>query len=343
MISEAQAKEYYKALVEKNPEYDGTFYVGVKTTGIFCRPTCTANKPKFENCEFFFTAKEALYAAYRCCKRCKPLSHTDLISASIGELVAGVEEEPHKYWKTQDFRVAYPDALTVASHFKSHFNMTFIEYARARRMGLAMKHIRKGAIKCGDLADAFSEIMGTPPTNVGCHLKVICLATALGSMIAIADDKGLYLLEFVDRRALETEIKKLRIKLKAAIFPGRNPILDQIETELTEYFDARRSVFNTPLHLIGTDFQKSVWDQLKKIPIGETRNYSEIASALNNPSASRAVGNANGNNQLAIVIPCHRVINADGSLGGYGGGLDRKQKLLDLEKFITKSLTKTLN
>ncbi len=183
--------------------------------------------------------------------------------------------------------------------------------------------------------DAFSKIMGSPPINSeGVNLlKADWIDTPLGPMIAISDERVLYLLEFVNRRGLEKEIQTLRKRTKSAIVPGRATPIESIEKELRHYFKGRlENGFLTPLKMVGSPFQKNVWLELMKIPLGETRSYSDIAKALGNPGAVRAVGGANGANQIAIVIPCHRVINADGQIGGYGGGIARKRWLLEHEK-----------
>lgn len=345
MITVKLKKEYYQALIEKKSEYEGIFYVGVKTTGVFCRPTCPARKPKFENCEFYETAQQALLASFRPCRRCRPLSHPNHVSALVQTLVEAVEANPEKRWKDQDFRELSVDASTARRQFKKRFGMTFVEYARARRMGLAMKQIRGGdAVIDAQLAtgyesssgfrDAFSRIMGAAPTLSGHNniLKASWLDTRLGPMIAIADDHALYLLEFVDRRGLEREVERLRQKTKSAIIPGSTPPINSIESELSQYFNGNLIEFKTPLFFIGSPFQKSVWEALKNIPYGETRSYADIAKAVGRPTAFRAVAQANGANQLALVIPCHRVINTNGDLGGYGGGITRKEWLLNHEK-----------
>jgi AraC family transcriptional regulator of adaptative response/methylated-DNA-[protein]-cysteine methyltransferase len=182
--------------------------------------------------------------------------------------------------------------------------------------------------------DAFSRIMGTAPglLSNGHVLKASWLDTPFGPMVAVADEIGLYLLEFVDRRGLEREIERLRLKTKLAIIPGKTEAIRLIENELIQYFKGTLQEFKTPLLLLGSPFQKRVWDELKKIPFGETRSYSQIALAISRPSAFRAVAQANGANQIAIVIPCHRVINSNGDLGGYGGGIARKKWLLDHER-----------
>src|SRR5271163_1758396 len=144
MITAENRKEYYQALLDKKTEYEGVFFVGVKTTGVFCRPTCPARKPKFENCEFFETAQQALLASFRPCKRCRPLSHPNHVSALVQMLVEAVEENPEKRWKDRDFQELSVDASTARRQFKKRFGMTFVEYARARRIGMAIKQIRAG-------------------------------------------------------------------------------------------------------------------------------------------------------------------------------------------------------
>jgi len=345
VVTEKRRKEYYQALLNKNKAYEGAFFVGVKTTGVFCRPTCPARKPKMANCEFFETVQEALLASFRPCKRCRPLSHPNIVSKLVQTLVEAVEKNPEKRWKESDFRKLFVDASTARRQFKNRFGMTFVAYARARRMGLAMKQIREGhtvidaqlssGYESGSgFRDAFSRIMGTPPSKSGTHnvLKASWIDTPLGPMLAVGDDKALYLLEFVDRRGLEKEIERLIKKTKLLIIPGKPNSIEQIENELEGYFSGKIQEFKTPLFLLGSPFQKMVWEELQKIPRGETRSYAEIAKAIGKPSAFRAVALANGANQFAIVIPCHRVINSNGDMGGYGGGIKRKEWLLKHER-----------
>jgi AraC family transcriptional regulator of adaptative response/methylated-DNA-[protein]-cysteine methyltransferase len=151
-------------------------------------------------------------------------------------------------------------------------------------------------------------------------------------MVAVAGDEGLELLEFVDRRALETEVAAMRRRVGAAIVPGEHPVLAATSRQLREYFEGTRHEFALPLRQRGSEFQLRVWGALCDIPYGETASYSEIAARVGSPAAVRAVGVTNGRNQIAIVVPCHRVIRSDGSLCGYGGGRWRKQWLLDHER-----------
>jgi AraC family transcriptional regulator, regulatory protein of adaptative response / methylated-DNA-[protein]-cysteine methyltransferase len=334
----------YAALLGRNADYEGVFYVGVRTTGIFCRPTCPARKPKRENCEFFTDAQAALLAAYRPCARCRPLSHPNETSDVVRRLVEAVEREPHRRWRDADFDALAVHASTARRQFQKRFGMTFVEYARARRLGSAFKAIRSGErvidaqLDAGfdsgsGFRDAFARIMGAAPTNRATRvLFAAWLDTPLGPMTAIADEHALHLLEFVDRRGLEREIERLRLKQKAGIAPGRTAPIMQIERELDDYFAGRSLSFRTPLSRSGSQFQNAVWDALLTIPPGATWSYAQLARAVGRPKAVRAAGTANGANQLAIVIPCHRVINANGDFGGYAGGVPRKRWLLEHER-----------
>jgi AraC family transcriptional regulator of adaptative response/methylated-DNA-[protein]-cysteine methyltransferase len=150
-------------------------------------------------------------------------------------------------------------------------------------------------------------------------------------MAAAATESAICLLEFTDRRMLETQLETLKRRFHLPLLPGESALLKRLHVELTEYFEGRRRSFDLPLDYPGTDFQRRVWEALQRIPYGQTRSYADLARELGVPGAARAVGRANGLNRIAILIPCHRVVNADGGLGGYGGGLWRKLRLLETE------------
>jgi len=182
--------------------------------------------------------------------------------------------------------------------------------------------------------DAFSRTIGEPPG--GCrNAGAVFLAgprSPLGTLVAGATSDGICLLEFSDRRMLETELASLKKLLAAPVVPGVNQHLERLQVELGGYFAGAAQAFSVPLVVPGTPFQRQVWQLLLAIPYGQTRAYEQVARAIGAPKAVRAVGHANGLNRIAIVIPCHRVVNKNGRLGGYGGGLRRKQFLLDLER-----------
>ena len=182
--------------------------------------------------------------------------------------------------------------------------------------------------------DSFYKLISSSTSyfdNQNNVLKAHYINTYLGLMVAVADEKVLYILEFFDKKCLEYEIKQLCVKIKSGITVGKTVPIISIEKELELYFKGRLRVFKTSVYFLGTSFQKIVWNNLKDIPYGETRSYLDQAKVMNKTSACRAVANANGANQLAIIIPCHRVIRRDGNLGGYSAGIKRKQWLIEHE------------
>ena len=337
----------YDASFNKNPEFEGVFWMGVKTTGIFCRPTCTARKPKFENVEFFSNTKDAILKGYRPCKVCKPLENPDETPAAIQNLLNDLAADPSLKFKDYDLVQRDLEPATVRRWFLKHHGITFHAFQRMFKLNSAFKKLNSGenvteaAFDSGyeslsGFNESFKNIFGVSPKNSN-REKVVDLKrieTPLGTMIACADENGICMLEFSDRKALPTELKEIAKHFNANIIQGENPHFNILEQELSEYFDGKRLDFTVPLSPVGTDFQKKVWEILRGIPHGTTRSYQEQANILGNPKAVRAVANANGLNKISIIIPCHRVIGTNGTLTGYGGGIWRKQKLLELEKAI---------
>ena len=339
--------EMWDAFERRDPEYDGIFVTAVATTGIFCRPTCPAKKPARENVEFFTGAREALTAGYRPCKRCRPMENGEAPEWIAG-LLEAVEADPSRRWKDQDLRERGLEPERVRRWFQRHHGMTFHAYHRARRLGRAIGRLKDGASPASaafesgyeslsGFREAFRRETGTTPGRAGDEEPILLyrLTTPLGPMIAGADEGALYLLEFADRRMLETQIERVRARTGRAAAPGVNDVIRRIGEELDAYFAGELREFTVPLETPGSEFQRAVWEELLRIPYGETRSYGEQARRLGQPpEAVRAVARANGDNRIAIVIPCHRVIGADGKLTGYGGGLWRKRRLLDLERAV---------
>lgn len=163
------------------------------------------------------------------------------------------------------------------------------------------------------------------------NLKFTIINTNLGDMITVGNENFIYLLEFTDLNNLERELEILKTQTKSEINSGKTKPINLLENEIKHYFDRKLKKFTVPIKLIGTEFQKNVWNELSQIPIGETVSYIEIATKTGKPNAFRAVANANASNKIAIIIPCHRVINANGKLGGYAGGIERKKWLINYE------------
>ena len=258
-----------------------------------------------------------------------------------------MERAPGGRITDKELRALEIDPSTARRQFQRHYGMTFQAYHRARRMGLALREVRNGARvdeaqtesgfeSASGFREAFVRIFGETPTVAKERACLLAerIETPLGVMIAVADDAGLRLLEFADRRATERELRLLRERLRTSIVPGEHRFLTQIRRELDDYFAGRSLEFQTTLAPVGSDFQQRTWKLLRTIPPAETRSYGWMAERLKVPGAQRAVGRANGTNMLCLVIPCHRVIRADGTLCGYGGGLWRKKWLLDHERKV---------
>lgn len=335
----------YKAFVEKDVTFEGTFIAAVKTTGIFCRPTCTARKPKAENVEYFNTTKEAILRGYRPCKVCNPLEKIGETPDYINHILNELNINPSVKFKDWDLVQRGIEPSKLRRWFLKNHGITFHAYQRMFRINSAFKKIQNGepvtsvAFDSGyeslsGFTDSFKSIFGVSPSNSkDKHLiNITRIETPLGTMYACAVDQGICLLEFTDRKMLETELKSLARRLNANIIQGANPHFDVLKQQLAEYFEGQRKAFTVPLYSQGSDFQLSVWDSLQTIPYGSTVSYKQQAASMNKPEAVRAVANANGMNRISILIPCHRVIGVDGNLTGYGGGLWRKKWLLDMEK-----------
>jgi AraC family transcriptional regulator of adaptative response/methylated-DNA-[protein]-cysteine methyltransferase len=334
-----------RAFYAKDASYDGLFYTGVRTTGIFCRPSCPARKPLRRNIEFFPSVRRALFAGFRPCQRCRPLEADGRLPEWVEGLLAMVDADPERRIRSADLRAMGLTPERVRRYFQRSYGITFDAYCRARRLAGALEQLREGADLDSAASDAgyeslsgfreaFSRHFGTPPGRgrAGEFIRVAWLRTPLGPMVAGAKDEGLCLLEFTDRRMLERQLSTLGKRFKLPLAPGDNDHLRQTKDEMKRYFAGELREFTVPLKVVGSDFQQRVWKALRRIPYGETRSYKQLARSVRSPDAVRAVGQANGMNRIAIVIPCHRVVNADGRLGGYGGGLWRKQRLLALEQ-----------
>jgi AraC family transcriptional regulator of adaptative response/methylated-DNA-[protein]-cysteine methyltransferase len=336
--------EMERAYLRSDASYDGLFFLGVRTTGVFCRPSCHARKPKPENVDFFASSGEAIEAGYRACLKCKPVGGTDE-PAWVRALFRRLEARPAARVTERDLRAMQLDPERVRRYFSARYGLTFQAYCRARRLAGAFERLKDGRAlddavfdtgyeSHSGFRDAFRKAFGRPPGQAAAAacIQVAWLDTPLGPVIAGATDRGVCLLEFTDRRQIEQQIATLGRHFKAPLAPGSHRHLAGLEAELAEYFSGARRTFEVPVHAPGTPFEERVWRALLAIPYGETRSYRDIARAVGSPKAVRAVGRANGRNRVAIVIPCHRVVNTGGALGGYGGGLWRKRRLLHLER-----------
>lgn len=351
-ISEpTQIDSYYEALLNRDSSYVGIFYVGVKTTSVFCIATCRARKPKKENVIFYSEVKDALDNGFRPCKICHPTEHAVPMPGDIQEAIRMVEDHPKEKVSDQELRDAGISPEKLRRWFKANYGITFQNYQRMYRINEAFLELKSGkktthtAFDSGyeslsGFAYTYKKLIGKAPSKSSTDQRILIsrIESPLGPMFVCATEKGICLLEFVDRKMLETEFKDLQRLLQARIIHGENAHIKQARKEMQEYFKGERKSFDLSLDAPGTEFQQLVWNQLVQLPFGQTSTYQALAQLMERPNSTRAVASANGNNRIAIVIPCHRIIGKDGKLRGYGGGLARKQWLLDHERKFVKSI-----
>lgn len=345
LFTDKTKNEYYRALVSRNSEYEGIFFYALDTTGTFCRPTCPSRKPKSENCKFFKTIEEAFQSAYRPCLRCNPTLFPNGITSLVETLQSAVEENPDKNWQQEDFSKLGVNPVTVRRQFKKRFGTTFVKYVRMRRLELALNLIKSGRsvidaqVSLGyesssGLRDAFYRLFGAAPSkleNINL-LKVSLIDTPFGPMKAIANDKMLYLLDFVDRNDLDSKIEEIKLMTQSIIFPGISYPISSIEQELNQYFNGGLKAFTTPLWLGRPSLQQSVWNEVQKIPFGDIRIHSEIIQSID--CQPQAIMKASKVNRFAVVIPFHRLLNDRLGNDFCKGSSSRNQWLLNHEQAI---------
>ena len=330
----------WAAFMRRDRAWDGRVIGAVKTTGIYCKPSCPAKRPKRDNVEFFASGEEARAAGYRSCLRCKPdeVGRDREAVAKAVKLIEQAEEAPSLS--------ELADAVGYAPHhfqrlFKRDLGVSPAEYARGLRTQRAQSALKANgrvtdaiydagyASPSGFYSDA-KERMGMTPSawrdgGRGATIRWTTFGSPLGEMLIAATAKGICRLTFDDNEAaLKRQFPH------ATIVRDEGGMRELVEGALAA-IERPAAAPELPIDVAGTAFQEAVWRELRKIPLGETRSYADIAAAIGQPKAVRAVGTANGDNHVAVLIPCHRVIRSDGSLGGYGGGLDRKRKLLAVE------------
>ena len=271
-------KIMYNALLNKDSNYEGIFFAGIKTTGIFCRPSCTARKPKKENVEYFSSVNEALQYGYRPCKVCQPLQYKGEVPHSLKLLMMEIDQNQNLKLKDDDLRKRGLEPARIRRWFKKNHGMTFQAYLRMLRINSAFGRIKHGekviesAFNNGyeslsGFTESFKKSTGFSPSKSKLKnvISITRILTPLGPMLAGATDEGICLLEFVDRRMVETQIKRLKNYLQAELVPGNSTYFDELSHQLKEYFDGERKLFDLPLHIPGTEFQLRVWKELQKI------------------------------------------------------------------------------
>lgn len=339
----SQCDTWYQALLDRASEFTGVFFVGVRTTGVFCISVCRARKPKRENVDFYDDFKSALDAGFRPCKVCRPTENAFTAPDFIAQALGVLRENPKARVSDTELRQKGIGPERVRRWFLQNHGMTFQAFQRMQRVNVALQELKSGRTATDVAFDSGYEslsgfgytckkLTGHAPSESRQVILIHRFTTPLGPMFVCATERGVCLLEFVDRRMLETEFSDLQRLLKARIMAGENRHTRQMEAEMGEYFAGTRQQFDVTLDMPGSEFQRTVWEALQAVPFGETSHYQALAKQIDKPAAVRAVAGANGANRVAIVIPCHRIIGKDGSLTGYGGGIARKAWLIAHEK-----------
>ncbi|HEY6661813.1 MAG TPA: methylated-DNA--[protein]-cysteine S-methyltransferase [Sphingomicrobium sp.] len=339
-VARLDADTAWAAFMRRDRAWDGRVIGAVHTTGIYCKPSCPAKRPKRENVTFYATAEEARAAGYRPCLRCKPdeVGRDREAVAQAVKLIEQAEEPPSL--------AELAEAVGYAPHhfqrlFKRDLGVSPAEYARGLRNQRAQSALKANGRVTDAIYDAgysgpsgfysdAKERLGMTPSawrdgGRGETIRWTHFDSPLGEMLIAATSKGICRLTFND-----SEHSLRRLFPRATIVEDAGGLRELVEGAL-EAIEHPAAMPDLPIDVAGTAFQEAVWRELRKIPPGETRSYAQIAAAIGQPTAVRAVGTANGDNHVAVLIPCHRVIRSDGTLGGYAGGLDKKRLLLAAE------------
>ncbi len=348
------SNKLWQAIETKDKSLDGQFLYGVVTTKVFCRPGCPSRVPRRDNVRFYATAQEAQADGLRPCLRCRPLDRdTGAAREKFGAVCAFIcrNVENRGLLKLSALSRRFDlSSFHFQRMFKAAVGVTPRQYAEAIRMQTLKEDLRAGATvtdaiysagfsSASRVYDGADTRLGMTPSEYrsgGKHVEIsfATVRTPLGLMMLGATDRGLCFLEF------GSSAEELRASLQqefpsSSLIALEKPYSDQMKAwiqALSEYLEGERTLRGMPVSLHGTAFQLKVWNYLQSIPAGRVQTYSEVALAIGNPKAVRAVASACAANRIAIVVPCHRVIRGDGGLGGYRWGLDRKRSLLGAEK-----------
>lgn len=336
-------REMLTAWRRRDARYDGLFCFGVKSTGIFCRPSCPS-QPRESQLEFFHQAAAARRAGYRPCKRCRPELAPGQPPAWLAPLLRRTAGPTDCKLPARELRRLHLPPERVRRWFQKHLGLSFAEWNRSQRLARAFAAIHAGRRLDSVVFDhgyesfsgfrsAFLRAFGQTPrrTMTGDHLRVALCPTPLGPMLAVARGDALCQLEFADVRNWEHSHHALRRRFNLPVARLDNAVLQQLRSELDQYFAGTLKKFTVPVVWYGSSFQSRVWRELRKIPYGKIASYTEVARRLGVPRAARAVARANATNRLYLLVPCHRVVAKNGTLSGYGGGVWRKRMLLNLE------------
>ena len=341
-------EQWWDAVVSRDPSRDGQFFFAVSTTGVYCRPSCPAKRPRRENVAFFPTPEAAERAGFRACLRCKPKSANANPQATLVKNICRFIEqhldEPITLMRLSDEFGQSP--FHLQRMFKKALGISPKAYADSCRMGQLKQNLRAGHNVTRALYDAgygsssrlyerTSAHLGMTPDKyrrgaIAATIRYTCVASPLGRMLVGATDKGVCSIKFGGSDEELTEGLKHEFPFATRKRDDRS--MRQWTTALLDQLAGQKVNQALPLDIQATAFQRRVWTYLQSLPLGATRSYGEVARAIGQPTAARAVARACATNPVAVAVPCHRVIREDGGLGGYRWGLERKRTLLEMER-----------
>lgn len=343
----ADCERYWQASVARDAAFDGRFVMAVKTTGIFCRPSCTARQPKRANVEFYATGESAIAAGYRACRRCRPQGEKPggERQASLERVCRAIEHAEAPPRLAELAAIAGLSPFHLQRIFKQALGVSprgYFEALRRRRLQESLAEGRSvtdslyeaGFGSSSRLYEAGNALLGMKPGRYrrGAPGEVVRFTIApcpLGHLLVAATEKGICRIELGDREALEARVAEL---FPAAPRVENDRRLAGAVAGLLAFLDAPQKGLELPLDVRGTAFEQQVWSALQRIPPGETLSYGAVAASIGRPTAARAVARACAANPVALAVPCHRVVASDGSLGGYRWGVERKRRLLAEER-----------
>jgi AraC family transcriptional regulator, regulatory protein of adaptative response / methylated-DNA-[protein]-cysteine methyltransferase len=340
-------EEKWRAITSKDAKADGKFYYSVRTTGVYCQPSCPSRAALRRNITFYDTPEEAERAGFRPCKRCRPKgpSKTTIHQAAVARacrLIEGADREPTL---AELAKAAGVSQYYFHRLFKAVTGVTPKEYAMARRN----QRVRRQLVRSNSVTEAIydagfnssgrfyansTQNLGMTPTifrkgGVGTRIRFAVGECSLGSILVAASERGVCAISFGDDP--ESLVRGLQDRFPRAELIGADPDFERVVAQVVGFVETPGENFNLPLDVRGTAFQRRVWEALREIPIGSTVSYSDIAARIGSPKSVRAVAQACASNHIAVAIPCHRVLRNDGALSGYRWGVERKRTLLKRE------------
>jgi AraC family transcriptional regulator of adaptative response/methylated-DNA-[protein]-cysteine methyltransferase len=338
----------WNAVIARDAKHDGEFVFAVSTTGVFCRPSCAARRPRRENVQFFLTPERAEHAGYRACLRCKPKSFSGDAQADGVKAICRFIEQHLDEPVTLDRlgKEFHQSPFHLQRRFKAVLGITPREYADSCRLRLLKRNLHAGDSVTRAMYDAgygsssrlyertASQLGMTPDKYrrgaIAASIRYTCAESPLGRMLIAATERGICSIQFA--RTDGELIEGLKREFPFAGRKSDDGGLKSWASALLKHMRGKDPVSSLPLDIRATVFQRRVWTYLQKIPFGATRSYSEVAKAIGRPTAARAVARACATNPVAVAIPCHRVVREDGSMGGYRWGIERKKTLLEMEQ-----------